>query len=257
MGKASSSKKVRRLADTGSRGRGTGRSFSTLAFPVMIGLVIVLGTLLIIVSRGDDAEAVAPTLTDHWHSAYGVWACDRWLPPFQDSNDPSGIHSHADGVIHIHPFSNAVSGKRATLDKFGEAVGMELSDSRVKVPDLGAYREGETDCDGKQGQLRVLYWEDAFAESDEPTEVFTEDLGKVRLFDRGAYAIVFAPRGEEIPKPPSVPQLNNLSDVQPEGQQPGSTVPNEQTTVPGESTDTSAPEESSETTESTQATEDE
>ena len=61
----------------------------------------------------EPASAAAPSyLTkDHWHAAYGMYVCDHFLPPVTDAKeDVLGIHTHGEGVIHIHPFSAAASG---------------------------------------------------------------------------------------------------------------------------------------------------
>ena len=63
-----------------------------------------LGVSLIFYARTqDEAEALEPGLTDHWHAAYGIYICGTLEPPFTDDADPNGIHTHGDGVIHIHP----------------------------------------------------------------------------------------------------------------------------------------------------------
>ena len=225
MGKASSSKKVRAVARSGGRRGSAARSGPNLAWPVSVGAIVVLGVLLIVASRGggDDTSIPPRILEDHWHVAYGVWACDRWLPPLQDQSDPSGIHSHGDGVIHVHPFSASAAGENARLDRFTDALdGFDLSDTRLRVPGVGSFEVGDTDCDGEPATLRVLVWDDA-RNDEEPSRIVTESLADVPLTDGSAIAIVFAPEDEEIPKPPTVPQLDNLTDV-PGGQQGGAST---------------------------------
>ena len=40
-------------------------------------VVLILGVLLVTYSRSQrDVSALAPTLRDHWHSAYSVWNCE-------------------------------------------------------------------------------------------------------------------------------------------------------------------------------------
>src|SRR5688500_3616416 len=114
MGKASSSKKVARAARAGSTNKGPERR--ALGFPLAIVAVVLLGTGLVVFSRENRDEAIPPTLNDHWHAAYGIWNCGEWEPVLVDAGqDLNGIHTHADGVIHIHPFSSASTGNRATL----------------------------------------------------------------------------------------------------------------------------------------------
>lgn len=74
----------------------------------------------------DDGEPPRGNV-DHWHTAFGINVCGTWLadpPVFYDRRvDPgliAGIHSHGDGLIHIHPFSIDEAGARATLRRFLE-----------------------------------------------------------------------------------------------------------------------------------------
>jgi len=84
-----------------------------LVFPIAIVLVAALGLVLIFYARNENqaSAATAPIANqDHWHAAYGVYICDKFIDSFQHGADPNaadplGIHSHGDGVIHIHPFS--------------------------------------------------------------------------------------------------------------------------------------------------------
>ncbi len=117
MGKASSAKKVARAARAG--GKTSKRERPKLAFPAAVFAVIVLGSLLVVfgrTSRSNSAAAdVAPVLNkDHWHAAYGIYVCDKFNSPLVDlpnKPDTNGIHTHGEGVIHIHPFPGNVTGK--------------------------------------------------------------------------------------------------------------------------------------------------
>src|SRR5262245_60080921 len=127
MGKASSAKKVARAARAGGRGSRGGQRRSLL-FPAAITIVCVLGISLIFYARGqDEAEALEPGLTDHWHAAYGIQICDALLPNLSSgTSDPNGIHTHDDGVMHIHPGAAqevARAGDDATIEVFLEATG--------------------------------------------------------------------------------------------------------------------------------------
>nr|MCU0269912.1 hypothetical protein [Acidimicrobiales bacterium] len=121
MGKASSAKKVARAARAGG---GPSRDKPKLGFPAAIVGIFVVGLLLVVFSygqRNNRAEAEAPSAvnSDHWHTAYGVYVCDTFQEPIPDQGtDPVGIHTHGDGVIHIHPFSEASSGDNAQLYHF-------------------------------------------------------------------------------------------------------------------------------------------
>ena len=64
---------------------------------------------------------------DHWHTALDVNICGEWLDPAPAFEKPydspnqvanAGIHSHADGLIHTHPFVVSEEGNNATIGKF-------------------------------------------------------------------------------------------------------------------------------------------
>ncbi len=64
---------------------------------------------------------------DHWHWAVGVNVCGTWLadPPefFNRAANRSlvaGIHSHGDGLVHLHPYGTDEAGDHATLRTFLE-----------------------------------------------------------------------------------------------------------------------------------------
>ena len=57
-------------------------------------------------------------ISDHWHAYLGVNVCGTWLPERARRSrtgrtKPSvraGLHSHGDGLMHIHPFSSDEAG---------------------------------------------------------------------------------------------------------------------------------------------------
>ena len=228
MGKASSAKKIASAEKAVFASGPTERR--QLGYPAAVALVIVLGLALVVFARATrDAEA-SPTLQDHWHAAYGVYDCvtDSFLTPFQSEFDPEGIHSHQDGLIHIHPFTSSVTGKEAKLGVFLNAMGASLSKDGLELPG-GANFDSGAQCDGEQAVMQVVRWEDAFV-GGAPTNIFLEDLEDVRVLnDREAYTIARAPIGYEIPLPNSV---GNLEGVLGGRSGPGIAPPNT-TNVPG------------------------
>jgi hypothetical protein len=222
MGKASSGKKVARAASTG--GGRTSRGKTPWGWYGAISLVVVLGMVLIVTSRNETLDRLGergsehPTTEEHWHSAYGFYFCDQFSPPLADNGrDPLGIHTHGDGIIHVHPFSQAASGNRATLDKFEDTMGINISRDKLEIGDR-KYSNGDK-CGDKPGEVRVLV----------DGEPFTGDPSDIKFTDRQALVIAFAPKDVELPKqPPSFAGLNNLTDV-PGGGAPPSGVPNDAT----------------------------
>ena len=251
MGRASSSKKVARAASTGG-GRTAGKA-RPMGWYAAIALVVVLGVAGIVVSRAEYREEVAlaadgsaPVANqDHWHAAYGIYACDEFLPPLTDERDPKGIHSHGDGIIHIHPFVRSAAGKNATLEVFADATGLELSDDRIEVPGGKTYKAGDTKCGGKDAIVQVKVNE----------KVITSAVNKFKLNDGDLVTIAFAPKGAELPPPPSAADLARLDpktdEIVPQGETTTPPPTDENTTtVPGD-TSTSAPAAGGETTTTT------
>ncbi|HEX9257991.1 MAG TPA: hypothetical protein VF855_00540 [Acidimicrobiales bacterium] len=246
MGKASSTKKAARVAKQSS-GKKV-RSTQGLVFPLALGLVLLLGLALVVYARqsrpGVDT-ATPPTLDDHWHAAYGIWGCDKWLPDIQNTKDdvngtPIGIHTHGDGVIHIHPFTSSATGENATLEVFQKTSDLELSNTKLVQPEVDSTFENGDDCKGKEGNLRVLVWDNANSTAD--PKVYVTDFDNIRFTsDRMAITIAFVNSDEDLTKlkPLSIPTLDNLSDVSNETE-PTTTVPGASTTAPDGSTTTVA-----------------
>lgn len=228
-----SNKKVTRAART-SGGR-TARGARPWGWYTAMGLVLALGVAGIVTSRNeriDEASGpqIEPTTDQHWHVAYGIYVCDKFLPPIQSDRDPLGIHTHNDGIIHIHPFQRAASGNNATLKIFAETVGLKVNATSFKVPGDKTYRDGQ-ECDGKDSE--VQFFVNGTRRTGNPASY--------KYTDRAEIVLAFAPKDHDVPmRPPSAPNLDNLDDV-PGAQPPpppGSTT--ESTTVPGE-TPTTAP----------------
>ncbi len=217
MGKASSSKKVARAARAAGKGAKSGQRRSVL-FPATIALVCVLGVTLVAYARStDEAEALSPGLTDHWHAAYGVYICDSFEAPFTNDADPNGIHTHGDGAIHIHPGAAqqvARAGDDATIGVFMNAAGADITDDTITLPDGTTYTEGEDQCDGEDAVVQVAKWANASDAGSTDPQVFTENLAAINFEnDREAYTIAFLPEGAEIPPPETVDQLDELAGI--------------------------------------------
>ena len=233
MGKASSAKKVARLAQKG-KGRKVRFQGGTL-FPAVIVGIAVVGAALIVYSRASIPDQnVPPTVEDHWHASYGFYACDQWLPDLQGNKEElstaggllnegfrrTGIHSHDDGVIHWHPYSSAATGRNAKLGVFLDVYGIKLSDTKLEFPaDQGGavYEEGVTKCtdaDGKSvdGEV-VVYAFEAFNSPDDYSTYIT-NFDDIRLKQDGmAFSVVFAPAGTQAQLPPSAADLPALGAV--------------------------------------------
>jgi hypothetical protein len=155
VGKASSAKKASRIAKS-SGGRKV-RSQQGLVFPVALVVVLTLGLALLIYGRATSHQDLgAPALNtntqpgDHWHTAYGIYICDQYLPNMSVgvTPDPGGIHTHQDGVIHIHPFLSRAAGKNATVGLYFKLGGWKASQDSFTVWDGKTHQTGDK-CGGK------------------------------------------------------------------------------------------------------------
>jgi hypothetical protein len=210
MGKASSSKKVARAARAG--GRTAGNKQRNLLFPGVIGGIMVLGVALVAFAANDRKSEtdVPPVLGDHWHAAVGFYICDQFEPDIAEFESRVGIHTHGDGVIHIHPSSAAGAGENATLGTFLEGAGVTLTDSELTMGDK-SWKEGDQKCGDEDGELVVAQWKDVQS-SDEKPALIRRDFDSIRFREDGeGYTIAFVPEGTtDIPKPESAAQLQVL-----------------------------------------------
>jgi len=241
MGKASSSKKVARAARAG--GQTSSGPKRQVVFPLSVLAIVLVGVVLVVFARGANQEVAAesPKVGEHWHAAYGIYVCDAFLPPLADVGaDTTGLHTHGDGVAHIHPFVSGAAGRNATLGTFGETVGLTFTSDSFTVNGT-TYANGY-DCNGQPAEVKMYVWpaDDTAAE---PT-VLTQDFADVK-FDRDRLAITLAvvPAGTDVPRPESVPELDQLSDVidAPSTPIPANAVPSTIAATPSASTPATDP----------------
>ncbi|HEX5614765.1 MAG TPA: hypothetical protein VFZ83_06380 [Acidimicrobiia bacterium] len=224
MGKASRQK--RRSAVSAAR-----RSRSNYGWYAATAVVVVLGIVLVVFSAANKKDPVAPFANDdHWHAALGVNVCGTWQPNPPEFEQrfgtqlTAGIHSHGDGLIHIHPYTSDESGENATVGHFLENGGWDVSADSLSVWG-GVERTNGEECDGEEASVR---WSVNGEEQEgDPADYKPKDLDVV--------AIAFLPDGDEIGEPPSASNVNTPSDVV--GETPETTA----TTAPTGTTATTAP----------------
>jgi hypothetical protein len=212
MGKSSSAKKVARAARAGgATSQGKKRN---LLFPMSIAAVVIVGVLVVGLARGTNSKASAesPAVGEHVHAAYGIYVCDKFLEPLVDpGGDTLGIHTHGDGIVHIHPFGSAAAGKNATMETWGKTDGLTFSKNGFTVN--GTTYDNGFDCNGQPASVKLYVW-NADDTSAAPQIVSTSDIGSFRFkTDRLAITLAVVPDGTDVPPPTSIPTLDNLSDV--------------------------------------------
>ncbi len=260
----SSTKKAAKLTQR-SKGKKVRFQGGTV-FPFAVALVLVLGLATIVYARQSvpAADASPPTIEDHWHAAYGFFLCGEWYQLEGNQEEVNsqgqlvnteylrtGIHSHDDGVIHWHPFTAAAVGTRAKLGVFLDVYDVELTDDTLRLPESQPapaqgreFVEGETQCDGEDGELSVVVWEN-FTDTDDGT-TYISNFDQIRVTNDGmVFSIAFVPRDTTVPMPPWAADLPTLGAIDagqippeqilggttvPAGSVPASSVPTDATT---------------------------
>lgn len=116
----------------------------------LAGGAAILGVaLLTVLDRGDTL----PTTQSHWHADYSIEICGKTLRP--QAASPGDVHTHGDGLIHIHPSSYRTAGENANLGRFFASFGGTLRESLLDVPGVGTYRNGDRCGNGERGRLAV------------------------------------------------------------------------------------------------------
>jgi plastocyanin len=122
--------------------------------PVAAVIVVVFGILgLLFVTRSATG---APRIgRDHWHASYQYFVCGERQPNAPEFH--GGVHTHADGVIHIHPFQTSEEGAGARLVKWFEYGGGKLTQTEVRLPgQRTTYKNGDLCPDGSPGEVQVF-----------------------------------------------------------------------------------------------------
>jgi hypothetical protein len=243
MGKASSSKKVARAASTG--GGRTARGRTPWGWYSSLFLVVVVGTMLIIVSRGNvnKAAAEAPTVKDHWHTAYAIDICGLVKPNLQQPATLIGIHTHTDGLIHVEPQNSLDTGKHATLGRFvsGEP-GFKLTKTSIQYPGERVWKNGDKCPDGKAGKLVAKIWDDP---NSTKGAIVSGDPNQILIKNDRLLTLGFVTDGGASLKQPAskatLPDAKNIPEQQPTTTLPGTPTSAPGTTPTSEGTPTSAP----------------
>ena len=104
---------------------------------------------------GGDASA-GPRIGDHWHATYEYVVCGEEQPPAPTWSG-SGVHTHEDGIIHIHPLARSEEGAGARLVKWFEYGGGLLDEDEVRLPGSAVTYENGDECpDGTIGTVQVF-----------------------------------------------------------------------------------------------------
>jgi uncharacterized cupredoxin-like copper-binding protein len=117
---------------------------------------IALAALVVAFVLDDDQYTPEPRVGDHWHAPYAILVGDELQPRIQEVITPKGVHTHGDGVIHIHPHTSVVEAGGARIEHFFGDQGGKLSDHEFQIPGREeTYKNGD-EVDGRRAELRIL-----------------------------------------------------------------------------------------------------
>jgi len=199
MGKASRQK---------GRVRAKARRTST-GFMAFVVVIFVVGVALIVMAK-DTSRSASSTKSlgvkqgDHWHAVVGVNVCGTWQANLPANEAATGVHSHGDGYMHIHPRSAAGAGRNANVGLFYKQAGDKITATGLKLAKQ-TYQNGDTckNLDNKPGLIR---W----------TVNGQEKTGNPADYapnDRDVIALAFVPKDAGIGTPPVALAGNGPSDV--------------------------------------------
>ena len=106
---------------------------------------------LIVVSGSGSGGGRFPQIGDHWHADYALSVCGESVPAFPATE--GGVHSHGDGLIHIHPTHPAEAGANATLARFIASAGGRLTNDTIRLPSGEEYTNGDPCSNDQPGQV--------------------------------------------------------------------------------------------------------
>lgn len=231
MGKSSRIK--RRAMKSQRRVRRGGGSYG---FYGAVVAVSVIGISLVAVSKANksDADVFPRANQDHWHAALAVNDCGTWLEPGQSipefhnrvSNTQlrAGIHSHGDGLMHIHPYSGDESGDNATVGNFMEFGGWKVDSDEFKVgfPGPETKRKNGDKCgEGKDALDGELRWTvNGEEQKSNPASYRPQDQDVIGIYFVGADVKL-----EDLGEVPSKANLANPSDVETTSPPPSDSPP--------------------------------
>jgi hypothetical protein len=189
---------------------------SALGYSVIMTVLVVLGIVGIVLSRGDRnpaASGIGPEIGDHWHAALGINVCGGWKQNTPQFESGTGIHSHGDGFIHIHPFGRAGAGKNATVGLFLDGSNEKVTATSMRLSDGTRLSNGDEcpNLDNEPGEVR---WSvNGEEKQGDPSKYVPKDTDVI--------ALAFLPKGQQIGNPPV---SGNPSDI-PAGATPPPSAP--------------------------------
>ncbi len=202
MAKASSSKKVQKAARATASSKGASER-RQIGFPLVVVLIVLFGIGLVVMARGSRDPITSPTTADHWHSAYTMFDCGSPLPNLSGSNDPDGIHSHNDSIIHIHPRNSSATGSDARVGVFLDTMNADITSEGI-FANNGEFAAvlAADGCNGEAAAIKAARWQLQIGGEPTLVEVFEDNFRDIRLLGDGeGFSFARVPVAEDPPPP--------------------------------------------------------
>lgn len=206
-----------------SRVRRPKRRGGSTMWTVITVVIVAVGAALVAwsVSENKSASAQPPEVGDHWHAYLGVNVCGSWLPDApefhpraNETNIQAGLHSHGDGLVHLHPFSSDESGSQASLGRFVDYGGWELSGTSFTLWDGQTHENGQECGEGADAKPAKVQWAVGHYGKEWTGKPRTGNPADYRPKNGDIIGIYLLPEGEELPEPPNAERsLTSISDL--------------------------------------------
>lgn len=228
-----------------SRVRRPKRRGGSMMWSVITAFIVVVGIALVVWSVSDRKAAAdtPPQIGDHWHSYLGVNVCGTWLPNAPEfhprANEPgvnAGLHSHGDGLMHVHPFGSDEVGDKATVGRFMDYGGWKLSSDSFTLWDGQEHKTGQKCGSGADAKPAEVEWTVGRFGKAWTGKPMSGNPADYHPKNGDIVAIYLLPKGAKLPEPPDAEKaLTSISDLN------GAPVSGTGTTAPAGGTETTVP----------------
>jgi hypothetical protein len=233
-----------------SRVRRQRRHTPSWPWVLIVFVIVVVGVVLIAASinKRNNAASGHPllyngTTGDHWHAAFSVNVCGQWLPNAPQFESAYGLHTHGDGIIHIHPFEKIATGKNATVGRYFESarnatasngtpqpLDWHLSADSFQVWDGVSKQNGDKCGAGKTAKPGIVMWSLGKHGGTWEGKPRTSNLADYHPQNGDIIGLYFLPKGSKLPEPPNADKaLDSVGDLNP-GQSVPTVAPSTTTT---------------------------
>jgi hypothetical protein len=91
------------------------------------------------------------------------------------------VHTHGEGLIHVHPSTSQTTGANANLGRYFGPTGILLTSESIQLPGGRLYRNGDACPDGSPGRLKFTINENEITDFSSFTSYVPRDGDSVRI----------------------------------------------------------------------------